>query len=452
MFKFHGSSRDYAYYSRHPVIAELVFREVLSVPEARANQMIRIIECMNVDFQSDALAFEDMIRGRELAELFSDRGLADRIFEVARNAAANVSHVEHQRAVFELRHRDGDPHTALSALAVAEAQTDRGRAAIRHTKAMALRLLAKRSRTAIQRDRLRSEAKTLLRRLVQRGRSSHAHHTLGELIMDELLDQVQGISGMDEGQSARVDDRVLTMIKEIEGILRDGLRKFPGDSHLLALESQFAKAMDDEPRATAAMEKAVEHNPDDGLMVRRLARHYAKKGDAERASAILSRCLAASPTDQKTAFQLARTLDRQGEADKQAQIRMLLRRSFTPGDSNYEEQFWYARHEFLYGDADAAEEAFDRLKAANVPFSDKRRIRGEVSDEGGSPKYYIGRICQVSSGYCFVKSDDVQMDAFVPAREFQGGDWSRVDYGVSIRFRLAFSMLGAAGIKAELAR
>ena len=190
---------------------------------------------------------------------------------------------------------------------------------------------------------------------------------------------------MDEGQSARVDDRVLTMIKEIEGILRDGLRKFPGDSHLLALESQFAKAMDDEPRATAAMEKAVEHNPDDGLMVRRLARHYAKKGDAERASAILSRCLDASPTDQKTAFQLARTLDRQGQADKQAQIRMLLRRSFTPGDSNYEEQFWYAKHEFLYGDADAAEEAFDRLKAANVPFSDKRRIRGEVSDEGGSP-------------------------------------------------------------------
>ena len=449
--KFHTSSRDYAYYSRHPVIAELVFREVLSVPEARANQMIRIIECMNVDFQSDALAFEDMIRGRELAELFSDRELADRIFEVARNAATSVSHVEHQRAVFELRHPHGDPHAALSALAVAETQTDRGRAAIRHTRAMALRMLAKRSRTAIQRDRLRSEAKTLLKRLVQRGRSSHAHHTLGELIMDEILDQLQGTSGKDEFQSARINDRILTMIKEIEGILRDGLRKFRGDSHLLALESQLAKVMDDEPRATAAMEKAVEHNPDDGFMARRLARQCANKGDVERAAAILSRCLEGSPTDQETAFQLARTLDRQGEADKHAQIRMLLRRSFTPGDSNYEAQFWYARHEFLYGEADAAEEAFDRLKAANVPFSDKSRIRGGVTDAGGAPKHYIGRISQVSSGYCFVKSDHLQMDAFIPAREFQGRDWSRVDYGVSVRFRLAFSMLGAAGTKAELA-
>ena len=297
--KFHTSSRDYAYYSRHPVIAELVFREVLSVPEARANQMIRIIECMNVDFQSDALAFEDMIRGRELAELFSDRGLADRIFEVARNAATNVSHVEHQRAVFELRHPHGNPHAALSALAVAEAQTDRGRAAIRHTRAMALRMLAKRSRTVIQRDRLRSEAKTLLKRLVQGGRSSHAHHTLGELLMDEILDQLQGTSGKDEAQSARINDRVLTMIKEIEGILRDGLRKFPSDSHLLALESQLAKAMDDEPRATAAMEKAVEHKPDDGFMARRLARQCANKGDVERAAAILSRCLEGSPTDQE---------------------------------------------------------------------------------------------------------------------------------------------------------
>ena len=241
------------------------------------------------------------------------------------------------------------------------------------------------------------------------------------------------------------------MVKEVEGILHDGLRKFPGDSHLLDLESQLAKAVDDEPRATAAMEKAVEHNPDDGFMVRRLARHYAKNGDFDRAAGILSRCLETSPTDQETAFRFARTLDRQGKVGNQAQIRMLLRRSFTPGDSNYEAQFWYARHEFLHGDADASEEAFDRLKAANIPFSDKSRIRGEVTNAGGAPKYYTGRVSQVSSGHCFVKSDDLQMDAFIPAREFQGGDWSRVDYGVSIRFRLAFSMLGAAGIRAELA-
>ena len=449
--KFHAPARDYAYYSRHPVIAELVFREVLSDPETRANQMIRIIEFMNVDFQSDAIAFEDMIRGRELADLFSDRALADRIFEVARSAATNMSHVEHQRAVFELRHPEGDPHTALSALANAEARTDRGRPAIRHTRAMALRLLAKRSRTSTQRDRLRSEAKMLLRRLVHRGRSSHAYHTLGELLMDEMLDYVKEVSGKEKAESARLNDSILSMIKEIEGLLRDGLRKFPRDSHLLDLESNFANAMDDEPRATAAMEGAVEHNPDDGFVVRRLARHYVKKGDIERAIEILTRCLEASPTDQETAFQLATTLRRQGEAERQAQIRMLLRRSFTPGDSNHEAQFWYARHEFLYGDVDSAEEAFDRLKASSVRFSEKSRIRGEVIDQNGSPKYYTGRVCQVSSGHCFVKCDNLQVDAFVPAKEFRNGDWSRVNYGVSVRFRLAFSMLGTAGVKAEIA-
>ena len=449
--KFHASSRDYAYYSRHPVIAELVFREVLSDPEARTDQMIRIIECMNVDFQSDAIAFQDMIRGRELAELFSDRRLADRIFETARNAATSVSHVEHQRAVFELRHPDGDPHAALSSLAIAESQTDRGRAAIRHTRAMALRLLANRSKTEIQRDRLRSEAKTMLRRLVRQGRSSHAHHTLGELIMDEILDHMRKLPGVDDAQTAPISDRVLTMIKEIEGILQDGLSKFPGDSHLLDLESQLAKAMDDEPRAAAAMERAVEHNPADGFMVRRLARYYANNGDVDRAATILNRCLEATPTDQDTAFQLARTLSRREEVNNQAHIRMLLRRSFTPGDSNYEAQFWYARHEFLYGDPDVAEEAFDRLKSANIPFTDKSRIRGQVTDSSGVAKSYIGRVCQVSSGHCFVKSDNLQMDAFIPAREFEGGDWSRIDYGVPVRFRLAFSMLGAAGVQAELA-
>ena len=98
------SSRDYAYRTRHSVIADCVFRNVLADQEKRANQIVRIVRNMNVDYESDKIAFEQLIRGRELAELFSDRVMADRIFEAALMANADISHVEHQRAVFELHH------------------------------------------------------------------------------------------------------------------------------------------------------------------------------------------------------------------------------------------------------------------------------------------------------------------------------------------------------------
>ena len=142
---FDRLSRDYAYQSRHSVIADLVFKQALAEPQRRADQIVRLIRCMNVDFRSDQVAFGNLISGRKLAKLFDDRVLVDRIFQAASQAAASVAHVEHQRAVFEINHRSGNVHRALDALQKAEAEADYGRRSaafdilvprsIRHTRA-----------------------------------------------------------------------------------------------------------------------------------------------------------------------------------------------------------------------------------------------------------------------------------------------------------------------------
>ena len=364
---FDRLSRDYAYQSRHPVIADLVFQQTLAEPERRADQIVRLIGCMNVDFQSDQVAFANLISGRELTELFDDRVLVDRIFQAASNATANVAHVEHQRAVFEINHPAGDIYRALDALKRAEADAGHRKNAIRHTRAQALRKLALESNSAIERDKMRSEAKSIVRRLLRYDKSPHPYHTLGRILLDELREDIEALATIDGSEEDRKQRQVGGLIGKIESVLGEGLQKFPGHSYLLDLESKFASTVDDAPRARRALERALQANPGNGFISTQLARLLRRRGDREAAKGVLERCLEMNPTNREAHLWLGRLLSDEDGGEQRDLVRHHLRRSFAPGDANYDAQFWYARHEFLYGDAEQARQTFGALRNANVP-------------------------------------------------------------------------------------
>ena len=446
--RYDPRARDYAYFSRHPVIAELVFREILADPYDRAEHFERIVEHINVDFHSDRRTFADIIRGRDLADLFHDRTLADRVFQAARKAAADVAHIEHQKAVFELRHPDGSPHVALLCLARAEAATKHSTASIRHTRATALRSLATRSTSSTERDRYRAEATEIVRRQVKRGRSSHPYHTLGELLVDQLEDKLRGLKAGRLPNDA--NSETASIVRDVEITLSNGLTKFPRDSHLLDLEARLAQVLKDHPRALEALTGAVQNNPADGFVVRRLARLHQQRGQLEEARKVLQQCMDMTPADRESAFELAQILRIQGERENKEAIRKLYRRSFTPGDNKYEAQFWYARHEFLFGEMNRAEDTFQQLKTARMPISEKRKVRGESRDVNGRLNKFMGRVSHLFSNHCFVSCASFPMDLFAHSNAFSLDDWREISYGKSVSFELGFSMFGPAGIRCTL--
>ena len=216
-------SRDYAYETRHSVIADLVCRQVLIDPEDRAEQIIRLVRLMNVDYQSDKVAFENLIRGRDLADLFDDRIFVDRIFRAASESAANESHISHQRAVFELNHPSGNVRMALDALQLAENRSDssRGRASIRHTRALALRKLALGVENRLQRDKYRGEAKEILRRLIRRGRpSGHSYHALCLVLIDDLKDRLDAVVNAHNSDLDVFDRQIGLLVRETEKVIQ----------------------------------------------------------------------------------------------------------------------------------------------------------------------------------------------------------------------------------------
>ncbi|MCB1742746.1 MAG: hypothetical protein KDK91_20390, partial [Gammaproteobacteria bacterium] len=449
---FDGLSRDYAYQSRHPVIADLVFQQVLGEPERRADQLVRLLRYMNVDFQSDQVAFGNFVRGRELAELFDDRMLAERIFQAATEAAASVSHVEHQRAVFEINHPSGNIHRALDALQKAEAEAEYGRHSIQHTRAQALRKLALESESEIERDRVRSEAVTIVRRLIRRGGSSHPYHTLGQILLDQLKERILELEEVNASMEELRNRQVGELIGEIEKIVYEGLQKFPNESYLLDLEARLASIVSDEPRATAALEKALESNPGNGFICARLARFHRGRGDLVSAKRVLMRCLDKNPTDRHAHLQLAKVMRDEDEYAQREGIRHHLRRSFSPGDANYDAQFWYARHEFLYGDIDRAKETFDALRRANVPSGMKQHAQGKVREKGDVAKVFRGSVRIKMDSYCFVTSPELRSDIFMYPGAFEDGHWEALTNISEISFELAFTLRGPVGQNGRVLR
>lgn len=450
-----SASRDYVYRTRHPTIAEFVFGQALPDPIERAAQVTRILRHMDVDYDSDREAFGKLVRGKTLADLFADKRIVAEIFRAALESGAARAFIDHQRAVFELNHPGGDLRAALAAVRSAAASSDRSDKSIEHTEAVILRRLALESPHRLEKERYRTDALRILRKLERNARTPHAVTEHARLLLDELEEALSepssDIQGTGEASRNDLSDRALAeQIRVAEQTILVGLQQFPGDQYLLTTESRLGDLLSDYPRALESLRRAFEANPSRGFVAVRLARTLSRMGDVQSASNVLEQCVKANPSSKEAHLELAMLLKRESESLHAEKIGFHLKRSFTEGDSNFTAQFWMARHEFLFGDRQVGMDAFQRLRASRVPFSLKRGLQGFVLDSNGAPQRFTGRVRTLHPSYCFVNSLELRADIFVPARAFGSAEWVTVRTGAQISFQLGFSMRGPEGATALL--
>lgn len=445
---FDREARDNAYRSRHRLIAEIVFKEVLKEPVDRANQLVRIIRNMDIDYSSDQAAFFETVRGRALADLFSDKALANQIFRAAEESGADTSFVEHQRAVFELHHRGGDLRAALAAIERAEAAMQGSDRSVLHTKAAILRSLANEVPQRLERENFRARARTILERQLKGSRVSHPYHTAGQLYLDELRDKLDDLEKPEVVTTAELQDRTITeLIRSVEEAISEGLQRFPGDSYLLSLEADLARLLREHARASEALGRAFKANPGRSYVAVRLARHLRDRGAIDDAKEVLKSAIAANPASKEAHFALARFLIDQDERGNQAQIVYHLKRAFTPGDSHMEAQFWYARHCFLFGQPDQAVAAFKALADSAVAGEDRRRVRNVLTSQDGERLRLPGWVKSVHEGFCFIHTSDYRVDIFAHSKDTDDEEWTALSSGKQVTFELGFTLRGPAGLR-----
>lgn len=307
-------------------------------------------------------------------------------------------------------------------------------------------ILALDSDHSLERDKYRTEAKLILRKLQESARLSHPYDTYGRLLLDELKDRVLSSGEVNSAGNDELTSRSLAeIIRLIEECLSTGLQRFPGDDHLLALDADFARLLEDEPRTVKSLEAAVRSNPGRPFIAVRLATTYLRVNRADDALLVLRACLQLNPSSKECHLELAHILIDQGEFANRVEIQHHLKRSFTDGDANFDAQFWYARHQLLHGDLEQGIAQFKKLADLRTAPSYKNRIRGMMLSQEGKSAILSGYVKHVGHAYCFASSAELRFDVHIRESAFSEKDWGALEVGSKIRFEVGFSLRGPAG-------
>ncbi|WP_426117722.1 SIR2 family protein [Pseudomonas sp. DSP3-2-2] len=436
------ASRDYAYVARHPLIAKFVFEHALRTSEDKAAQIVRVLEHLNLEYSADNEAFTHLIKGKLLAELFGDKALVGRIYDVAEQTGASAHYVLHQKAVFELNHPGCDTKAALSVILQAEKALPEHRAdkAIAHTKAMIYKRLAREARSDLEVDKYRAEARTIFERLMLGQKDSRAANGLADLQLDELEERVRDINSKPDDELTK--RAFLELVKRIETTIHNGLQKFPGDEYLQTRQEKLAIKLNDDDKAKSILEEAYKSHSSSEFVSIRLARQRLQSNELVDAEKILRDGVFQNPNSKPLHLELAKLLIGQKDENKNDEIDHHLKRSFSPSDSNYDAQFWYARHQYLHGSRAKAKEIYAFLKTARISPSQKNYVQGDVIGNEGKPKFYTGHITQEHVSFCFIKCVELNDSIFASANRFVNLPSEGLKSNVDVVFTLAFTMKG----------
>ncbi len=436
---------DMAYRTRHAEIAEIVFRRVLVEPTDRYNEIVRILRALNPMYSTDSLALRGLLRARHVDDLFPSYEDAAELYQAAVEVMGEDDvYLLHQRANYERIRPNGNLQTATSLLMKARHLDPRDETVI-HTLAEVMRKRADNSPEALERRRYRTEAKALLQRIGAEGPSAKfAVSTRAKIAIDSVADILREASTTERD----IDEAVREAEKEIEG----ARQRYPGDSHIAALEAELGRVLEDDQRTFTALEKARRANPRDPFIASRLATILINRQEIDKAKTVVSEALRSNKGDKRLNHMYAEIERRHTSKPDIAELVNHYRRAFTRWDSNYESQFWFARYAWELGTNDSkaeSKEVFRHLREAPVPHSERIEIR-DIIRTAERWFDFFGTVARVESTHGFVKLDNSGDWVFFHQHDVPADVWPDLASERRVGFNLGFSLGGLRAINVWL--
>jgi hypothetical protein len=439
---YQESIKDFVYRSRHPQIAEIVFERVLVNPQERYDEYVRVMNCIDIDYNSDFEAFSGLTNARQLLSLFPDVQMIREIYAIAKRRAPDNVVIMQQEAIFEMNSPERNLDKASALLQKANKLAPKNEH-IMHSLSVLAQKRAENAKTAIEKKKYMDESRRIAAAIIAQGSiSPHPYHTLISVGIEELSD------GLKEQSDEQVIER---LIKNLEQQISLSKLRFPDSEFILQAEADFCKRINQNQRALTALKKAFTANRRSPFVASRLAATYEASGDNVNAIAVLRECLEANPSEKYINYRLAMLL-MHDERQNWAEIRHHLRRSFTEGDSNYTAQFHFARVLYLDRNINEAMAIFRRIGEAHIDIRIKNEPRCKVVD-GENPVLHSGAVHKRESSYCFVIRDRYNDRIFSHKDLSKESEWVGLMPGMRVTFELAFNYRGpvALNIKPESA-
>lgn len=443
-------TQDYVYRARHSYIADIVFENVLSDRKDRFDLLMRIIGKLNTDYSYDQGVLFQLLRAKTIAEWFPDPFLGRELYDAAERAAGRSAGLWQQRGIYEMRVAGdkGGLEYADRCLQEAKALDPQSRA-LKHSLAELALKRSELATTPIEAAALRQEAARIASSLTTGSYNSYPFHTLVKIARADLDDALRT---EERAPSELTTAAVTEAIQRAEQALRNGSSKFPNDPYLLSEEAELAKQLKNAVRAQKALEKAFRQNSKSELIANRLALIYASQDLPNEALDVLRRGLENNPGSRLLHYRYAQALLRvrpDADTSDADTMKYHLQRSFSPGDTNYEAQFWYARQLCLMGAEAEAKPMFEAVAKLKLPFLIRNAIEGHVKEADGQLRVFSGEVLFVNAngGYGFIQQNSPALRAFFSNRE----NAAALRKGDRVRFNLGFTIRGpiATGINRQ---
>lgn len=436
------TDHDVHYIARHPEIAEIVFKRAFDTEQDRYHEYVRILKAMNISFESDRQSFRSMIKARNLMDIFSNFEDVRSIYEITVEVIGREPYVLQQMANFERIRDNGNLKEAIDLLHEAREKASWD-TSILHSLAVVWRVRAEKSDEPLKKELYRREARAILTELISK--EGHKHHTDSVLVELSLADL------QDVLDSSETSDRIIDeAIRKTEKILSESKKRFPTEDYLLALEAKFASMLDDEPRALHALEQAFQQDNRDPFIAIRLSNIYMGRDEVERAGKILSDALEKRRTDHRLNFSYAEWL-RAKPGSTPKDLSYFYQRAYTPGDKNFQAQFWYARFALEADEKNTkkVEAIFDQLRRAHIGHKMKVKIRDYYNNNGSSKKIR-GRLIKKRATFGLVKIPDFSLPVFIHEDNLDDEIWELIEEGTEILCRIGFSYTGLVCVEIDL--
>ncbi|MEW8028588.1 MAG: SIR2 family protein [Candidatus Thiodiazotropha sp.] len=439
-----GSDSDIHYVARHPEIAEIVFRRALTDVKDRYREYIGVLSKLNPSYSSDHASFRSLIRAKSLHELFPSYDDVKGIYDQALDSFGEEPYLLQQMANYERIRPNGNLEYATELLERANLSAPYD-SSILHTIAVVWRDRSLRTKDSHMRVKYRGEARAYLEKASEKwGVNNYISATKIELSIDALQDVLDD----SDSTSYSINESIRTVQQE----LSKNKQIFPADGHVHSLEARFSQLLDNHDAALNALEKSFKEKGRDPYIAIRVASTYKERGNYEKAEDILIRALERRRSDHKLNFHYAELIRNKPETDVST-LMYYYRRAFTPGDSNYHAQFWFAR--FAYEstdkkDVDLAKSTFEKLRNAHISYRDKIEVR-DFNGGHVNPNSHFGAIVKKKQGFGFISVDGSGEEIFCPPSSVLENLWEAVQEGDRVKFEIGYSFSGVLACNVAIA-
>ena len=429
---------DYYYQTRHARVATLVFRQVCSTDEAKAEQFKRLIEGFDIGYSVDHRALEEITRGRALAETFVTPKEARVVYQAAIDAAPDQAFLYQQWAIFELLHNSGSLVIAEQQAVKARELDPRNRTII-HTQAEIDRKRANNEPSVMLRASLRCRARERLNEIA--GNSRFVTSSRCKLLVDEVDDM--GSELADDAKQYEVL-AYAEKIKDAENTLLRAQQMFPDDADIIQVEARLRGLLKQKDRALSALERARAAGPRGSGIAIRIAKAYAERGRADDAIRVLKEELAKYPDDKPMHHAMAMQLLAADRYDL-SEVENHLARSYSAEDQNFEDRYLMGQLLFAHGDVEKARMLFDTIDE-RAPEAFRHKAPREDSLISTRLPRYSGTIGDIKNTFLFIRSGAYSKDIFAHDNDIDPLVLGDLSIGSEVNFRIRFNRAGPVAV------